>query len=73
VSFGLLPVRDGKILEDQVTLIGEIEAFAPKSKASGVFTLQPGRYVLICNIAEEEGGQIESHYELGMRTTFTVN
>jgi hypothetical protein len=68
-----LPVKDGKVPEDQVNFIGEIEAFAPKSKASGVFNLQPGRYVLLCNIAEIEGGTLESHFQLGMRTTLTVN
>ncbi len=67
-----LPVVDGRVPEDQVDLIGEIEAFAPKSKASGVFDLEPGKYAIICNIAEVEDGEIESHYELGMRTSFTV-
>jgi hypothetical protein len=28
--------------------------------------------VLFCNIAEEEEGQLESHYEEGMFAAFTV-
>jgi hypothetical protein len=28
--------------------------------------------VLICNIAEVENGELESHYQEGMRTAFTV-
>jgi hypothetical protein len=34
--------------------------------------LEPGSYVLICNIAEGEEGELESHYEEGMRTAFIV-
>jgi hypothetical protein len=35
--------------------------------------LESGSYVLICNIVEkEEGGEVESHYQNGMRTEFTV-
>ncbi len=68
-----LPTDDrGFVPEDQVEFIGEIEAFAPASSASGVFTLEPGRYILICNIVELEGGEWESHYLEGMRVEFTA-
>ncbi len=67
-----LPVVDGLVPEDQVDIIGEIEPFEPGTAASGVFNLQPGNYVLICNIAEIENGSLESHYQLGMRIAFTV-
>ena len=42
------------------------------SSASIVLDLEAGAYVLICNIAEEEDGELESHYELGMTAAFTV-
>jgi hypothetical protein len=67
-----LPVEDGSVPEDDVDLIDEIEPFASGSKASAVFNLTAGKYVLFCNIAEVEDGELESHYELGMRTAFTV-
>ncbi|PZN07611.1 MAG: hypothetical protein DIU69_11360 [Bacillota bacterium] len=67
-----LPVVDGKVPEDQVEIIGEVEAFAPGTKASGVFDLEPGRYVLICNIVTREDGRLISHYQEGMYATFTV-
>ena len=70
-----LPETDGKVPEEDVDLIGEIEPFSPGSKASTVLELEPGNYVLICNIVNEEGhGEHDepSHYLQGMYTTFTV-
>lgn len=67
-----LPVVDGKVVEEQVEIIGEIEEFAPDSMASGVFDLSPGNYVLICNLVETEHGELESHYLEGMRASFIV-
>jgi len=68
-----LPETDGKVPEEDVDLIGEIEPFSPGSKASAVFELEPGNYVLICNVVSEAaGGESESHYLKGMRTTLTV-
>ena len=67
---------DGGVDEEQLpdgALIGEIEGFnAGKTCAAG-FDLTPGKYVLFCNIVEEEAnGDMESHYHEGMTTTFTV-
>jgi uncharacterized cupredoxin-like copper-binding protein len=70
-----LPETDGKVPEGEVDLIGEIEPFSPGSEASTVLELEPGNYVLICNIVNEEGhGEHDepSHYLQGMHTTFTV-
>jgi uncharacterized cupredoxin-like copper-binding protein len=69
-----LPVDDdGRVPEDQVSIVGEIEPFAAGSDASITLDLQPGHYVLICNILEkEESGKLESHYQEGMRTALTV-
>jgi uncharacterized cupredoxin-like copper-binding protein len=67
-----LPVEDGAVVEDELDFRGEIEGFASGTQASGVFDLEAGRYVLFCTIVEEEDGGLESHYELGMHTEFTV-
>ncbi len=69
-----LPVVDGRVPEDEVDFIGEIEPFAGGSQASITLNLTPGTYALICNIAEFEAdeGEIESHYQLGMAAAFTV-
>jgi len=71
---GDLPAEDGEVEEDEVEIVDEIEPFAPGSSASISVNLTPGKYVLICNISEieEDDGEIENHYQLGMRTAFTV-
>ena len=66
-----LPVVDGQVDESKVEVIGEIEEFAKGTSASGLFDLEPGNYLLICNILETEG-ELESHYEEGMSVAFTV-
>jgi uncharacterized cupredoxin-like copper-binding protein len=67
-----LPVEEGRVPEDEVEMIDEIEPFTPGSSASIAVDLEPGSYALICNIAEIEGFELESHYELGMSASFTV-
>jgi hypothetical protein len=71
---GSLPLTDEMIVDEtQVEAIGEIEEFAPGGTESVSFDLEPGNYVLICNVLhEEENGEIERHYQLGMRTAFEV-
>jgi uncharacterized cupredoxin-like copper-binding protein len=69
---GALPVEEGKVPEDDIDLVDEIEPFAPGSSASVTLDLEAGSYVFICNIAEIEEGELESHYGLGMRVAFTV-
>lgn len=55
-------------------LVGEIEAFAAGQTCEGTYELEAGEYVLFCALVEEEeDGTIESHYEEGMVTTFTVS
>lgn len=54
-------------------LIGEVEAYPSGDACDGTFEMDPGDYVLFCNIVEEEpDGRIESHFAEGMATTFTV-
>ncbi len=65
---------DGAVLEDGegIELIGEIEEFPVGETESATYDLDAGAYVLICNIVEDEDGELESHYQEGMRTAFTV-
>lgn len=68
-----LPTEGGQVPETEAfDIIDEIEPFEAGSTGSIVVDLAPGAYVLICNIAELHEGRIESHYEEGMRTAFTV-
>ncbi|MDH5521548.1 MAG: hypothetical protein OEZ14_13575 [Acidimicrobiia bacterium] len=53
--------------------IGEIEEFEAGTTESGTFELDPGTYVLFCNIVEEEAdGTFESHFQQGMETVITI-
>jgi hypothetical protein len=53
-----------------ITVIGEIEEFAVGSSAEATFKLDPGSYVLFCNIVDAEG---DAHYGKGMRIGFAAN
>jgi hypothetical protein len=70
-----LPVDDdGNADEEQLpegAVIGEIEGFAAGGTCAATFDLEPGEYVLLCNIFEEE--EHEAHFEEGMLTSFTVS
>lgn len=73
MSIDRLPMREGKVDEDGIgDVIGEIEEFSPRKTQEAMFNLEPGRYVLFCNIAEQEHSKIESHYMEGMRIALTV-
>jgi hypothetical protein len=55
-----------------VRVIGEIRDVAANGSSAGVYTLEPGSYVLICNIVDEHEGERIVHYELGMYRALTV-
>lgn len=59
-----LEVVDGTVPESGVDFRGEVEEFSAGETASGLFRLEAGRHLLICNIAQ--------HYEDGMVAEFTV-
>ncbi|MEX2375173.1 MAG: plastocyanin/azurin family copper-binding protein [Dehalococcoidia bacterium] len=59
-----LPVADGRVVESEIDIVGEVEEFAAGTTESGTFSLEAGSYVLICNIP--------AHYTQGMHTPFTV-
>ena len=72
---GDLPTKaDGSVDEegDGLEAVGEIEEFKPGTTQSKAFDLAAGSYVLICNVVEKDEGKTEAHYQLGMRTAFTV-
>jgi uncharacterized cupredoxin-like copper-binding protein len=71
-SLDELPIVDGKVDESLVSVVDEIEPFNVGTSASIELDLEAGDYVLLCNIAEEEEGELESHVELGMKAAFTV-
>jgi uncharacterized cupredoxin-like copper-binding protein len=62
-----LPIDDAASVVDVGAageLVGEVEEIGSTQERSATFTLTPGKYVMICNIA--------GHYQQGMRTDFTV-
>lgn len=73
---GSLPTADdGSVSEDGegMEVIDEIEDIAVGSSPDLTVDLEAGSYVFLCNIVEElEDGEVESHYQMGMRTAFTV-
>ncbi len=62
----------GVVEESKVEIIGRIEEFAINSTASGVMNLSPGNYALFCNLTELTDKELDSHYLMGMHTSFTV-
>jgi hypothetical protein len=75
IPAGELPTReDGSFDEDAegVEVIGEIEEFDPGLTQSMTLDLEAGSYVLLCNLVEEEEGETEAHYQMGMWVPFEV-
>jgi hypothetical protein len=70
-----LPTKDdGSVDEDGegIEVVDEVEEIAVGSMESLTVNLDPGNYALICNLVEEEDGELESHYQEGMHVGFTV-
>ncbi len=59
-----LPTADGDVDEEQVTAVDEIEDIESDSSPNLSVDLEPGHYVVICNLP--------GHYKQGMRAEFTV-
>jgi uncharacterized cupredoxin-like copper-binding protein len=59
-----LPVENGSIPEDQIDVVDEVEDIAPGTDTSLTVNIEPGSYVLVCNLP--------AHYEAGMHSAFTV-
>ena len=71
---GALPTDDtGAVVEagEGIEVVDEIEDIPVGESQDVTVSLEAGKYVLLCNIYSED--EQEAHYELGMRTNFTVN
>ena len=67
--------EDGSVDEEGegIEPVDEVEDIPAGGSEELTVDLEEGSYVLFCNIVEEEeGGEVESHYQNGMRTAFTV-
>ncbi len=80
VETGLAPdalptAEDGSVDEEGegITEVDEIEDIESGATAELSTSLEAGSYVLFCNIVEDVDGEIESHYQEGMHTGFTVD
>lgn len=65
-----LPLTDEGIVDEEaagITLIDEVEDVEPGMSADLTVTLEPGNYVLVCNIDSDE-----LHYQHGMHVAFVV-
>jgi uncharacterized cupredoxin-like copper-binding protein len=60
-----LPTEDGEVKEDDLKLVDEAEDIAAGTGATLSVSLDPGTYVIICNVT--------GHYEAGMHAGFTVS
>jgi len=70
-----LPTKaDGSVDEEGagIQAIDEIEEFPEGEQQSLSLNLEPGAYVLICNLVEEHEGETMIHYAEGMYTAFPV-
>jgi uncharacterized cupredoxin-like copper-binding protein len=64
-----LPTREDGAFDEEaegVEVMGEIEEFDVGLTQSITLDLEPGKYVLLCNLVEEEDGEMEAHYQMGM-------
>jgi uncharacterized cupredoxin-like copper-binding protein len=68
-----LPTDDRGVVDEEgegIEVVDEVEEIPVGGSATLTVELDPGSYVLICNIYDEE--EQEAHYAQGMRTAFTV-
>lgn len=65
---------DGSVDEEAagMKVVDEVEDIPAGEKRTLKVTLGPSKYVLICNVVEEEAGKTDVHYQLGMRVGFVV-
>jgi len=71
-----LPVDEDGAFDEEAfgedNVLGEVEDVAAGDDAELTLDLDAGDYVLLCNLVEEEDGEVESHFAEGMLATFTV-
>ena len=59
-----LPVKNGKVPENQFKKMGEVEDIAPGTSKHMTLKLAPGHYVLLCNRP--------GHYSMGLHASLLV-
>ena len=70
-----LPTKDDGSVDEEASGLdveGTVREVEPGDENSGSYTLDPGKYVFICNRVNEIDGQKTAHYAQGMRAAFTV-
>jgi len=63
---------DGSANTEDLEEVDELEELEVGSSESLAVDLERGKYVLICNLLEQEDGEIVAHFQQGMRKEFTV-
>ena len=72
---GELPTEDDGSVDEGAAGVDvkyEIDEIDEGDETSRSFSLDPGNYVLLCNIVEDIDGTETSHYAKGMWTEFTI-
>lgn len=74
VDADALPVRgDGSVETDELEFTAKVGAIDIGGAVKVDLALDPGRYVLFCNLVDREpDGELKSHYELRMHSVLTV-
>lgn len=70
-----LPTNDDGRADLGAAGVNEVRGFAPVDegrRGAGVVSLDPGSYVLICNLKDTIDGEEVAHYSAGMYLGFTV-
>ncbi len=70
-----LPTKDdGSVNEDAagIEVLKRVQGIETGDNDSRTFTLEAGKYVLVCNLVTDQNGQQTSHYAKGLRAAFTV-
>lgn len=70
-----LPTKDDGTVDEGasgVDVEGRVRDIEPGDDNSGSYSLDPGKYVLICNRKSDVDGQDTAHYAQGMYAAFTV-
>ncbi len=75
VAADKLPTKDdGSVNEGAagIEVLKKVQEIEAGDRDSRTFTLEAGKYVLICNLVTGQNGQKTSHYAKGLRAAFTV-
>lgn len=70
-----LPTNDDGSVDEEASGIdvkGTVREIEPGDDNSGIYTLDPGKYVLISNLVHEKDGEKTADYAQGMYKAFTV-